>query len=289
MPRRENLHNTSDLVYPIHSRPLSLLEKCAIACGSTLGFCPVCGRFARMMHWRRDFRESGFCDNCGASNRKRQIAYVICGALSEWQGSIFRSIPRLSPHKDLTIYNTEASGPLHRHLSRLPGYVCSEYLGAGHAPGENISGTRHEDLTKLSFPDSSLDVVISSDILEHVPYPYRAHKEIFRVLRPRGRHIFTVPFLQADYTDDILAESNGATIMMLKPPIYHLDPIRPEGILVYTHFSLEMLLRLATIGYRTNMYRIRRSILGILGDNAIVFEAMKPALRSGEGLAQPRG
>jgi SAM-dependent methyltransferase len=267
----------SDLVYPIYSRPPTMWERLALRFGFTLGFCPVCGNLARIIDWRDNFRETGFCAMCGSSNRKRQIAYVLCGSLSEWRGSMFRSIPKNLTKMKLWIYNTEASGSLHSCLSKIPRYVCSEYLGSDHASGEVVDGIRHEDLTKLSFPNSTLDVVVSSDVLEHVTLPYRAHSEIFRVLKPGGRHIFTAPFLQTMYNDELFAEPtpNGGT-RLLKNPIYHLDPRCPQGVLVYTYFSLEMVSKLGAIGFRTHMYRLYHPSLGILGNNGIVFEAMKP-------------
>jgi len=265
----------ADLLYPIYPRPSTLTERLALALGFTVGFCSVCGKFALIRAWQDDFRETGFCSNCGSSNRNRQIAYTLCKSVVE-RRSHFESVAKMSKLSQMSIYNTEASGPLHAYLSQIPGYVCSEYFGSEYAAGEMVGGIRHEDLTKLSFPDNSLDVVISSDVLEHVSLPYRAHNEILRVLKVGGRHIFTVPFLDQMYNDEIFAEprANGE-IKFLKTPIYHIDGKRAEGSLVYRYFSLEMLSQLATIGFRTNMYRLYHPTLGILGNNGIVFEAIK--------------
>ena len=46
-------------------------------------------------------------------------------------------------------------------------------------------------------------------------------------------------------------------------------------MLVYTIFSLEMLVRLRHLGFVTNLYRLHSARHGILGHNAIVFEAIK--------------
>jgi SAM-dependent methyltransferase len=48
--------------------------------------------------------------------------------------------------------------------------------------------------TALPFPDASFDVVLFSEVLEHVDEPVRAVKEIARVLKPGGRLLLTVPF-----------------------------------------------------------------------------------------------
>ncbi|HAV43452.1 TPA: hypothetical protein DCX15_05500 [bacterium] len=44
------------------------------------------------------------------------------------------------------------------------------------------------------FEDSSFDVIICSEVLEHVPSPHRAISEIYRILKPGGKLLLTVPF-----------------------------------------------------------------------------------------------
>lgn len=49
------------------------------------------------------------------------------------------------------------------------------------------------DLRKLPLADNSLDVVTSLDTLEHIEEDEQALAEIFRVLKPGGYGLFTVP------------------------------------------------------------------------------------------------
>jgi SAM-dependent methyltransferase len=176
-----------------------------------------------------------------------------------------------------TIFNTEAAGPVHDAIRHHPGYVCSEYYGRDLKSGDVINGIRHEDLQRLSFADDSLDVVLSSDVLEHMPSPYEAHVEIFRVLRPGGRHLFTVPFWPWIVKDDVRAELIDGEIRHLAEPAFHGDPVRPgEGILVWTIFGLEMLVRLADIGFKPSAWNLHEPKSGIVGNWSIVFEAFKP-------------
>ena len=134
----------------------------------------------------------------------------------------------------------------------------------------------HQDLMDLSFDDASIDLVISSDVFEHIPDPYCAHREIYRVLKQGGAHIFTVPFYQTEFVDEdrTVTDIRGNTVF-IKEPIYHGDPIRSEGALVHKIFSLEMLVKLRKIGFHTNMYKIYKPSSGIVGPNALVFEAVK--------------
>jgi hypothetical protein len=51
--------------------------------------------------------------------------------------------------------------------------------------------------------------------------------------------------------------------------------LRPEGVLVFNIFAIEMIVKLAKIGFRTNMHHLYRPSNGILGTNGLVFEAVK--------------
>jgi SAM-dependent methyltransferase len=240
--------------------------------------CPVCGRWSYA--WGFDpanERETGWCRRCHATNRHRQLARIAAVAASELGGDRFASLAAVGKRSALRIFNTEASGPVHEMLSSARGYVASEYLGADVGGGEVRAHVRHEDLQALSFPDGSFDLVLSSDVFEHVPDPYRAHAEVARVLVEGGRHVFTVPFQLTEYRDEVRAEPGAdGSPRLLAEPIYHVDPIRlDEGALVYTVFSIEMLTRLAGLGLWTRMYRVHEPRLGIFGRNAIVFESIK--------------
>jgi SAM-dependent methyltransferase len=239
--------------------------------------CPVCGRVSAARRFSENLRETGWCARCGATNRNRQVALVACRAASEIRGRPVRALPALR-ESGVVVYNAESQGPLHEQLRSMPGYLSSEYLGPEHVPGDVVDGITHQDLGRLSFADDSIDLVLSSDVFEHVPDPYSAHAEVRRVLRPGGRHVFTVPFHfhHHAHLDEVRARSGrDGEPELLAEPIYHDDPVRDEGVLVYTIFGLEMLVRLAEIGFETRLYRLWDLWHGIVGPNAIVFEAVK--------------
>ena len=48
-------------------------------------------------------------------------------------------------------------------------------------------------ILNLPFEDNSFDYVISSDVIEHTPDPYKATLELIRVLKPGGKICITVP------------------------------------------------------------------------------------------------
>lgn len=234
--------------------------------------CLVCGRLSLARIESDNLRETGRCVRCGASNRQRQVASVILSGLGPLR---CRSLAQLGATTEASIYNTEAQGAIHGALSPASGYRCSEYLSPDARGGTVVDGVEHQDLSALTYADGSFDLAISGDVLEHVPDPYRAHGEIRRVLRDGGRHVFTVPFDHRECLDQTRARRRpDGTVEHLAEPQYHLDPVHPDGALVYTIFGLEMLVRLRRLGFGVRVHHLHRTGHGILGDNALVFEAI---------------
>ncbi len=256
-------------LYPHYPRPRTEIESRALATGIQ-GKCSVCGKGTQFSGWTENFRESGFCEDCGSTNRQRQIAFILRRSLE--------IVEEDSWPPSLSIYNTEGTGSLHDVLSLTQGYQYSEYFGEGYGPSQMVNGIRHEDLQNLSFAENRFDYVLSSDVLEHVPDPYQAHKEIWRVLRYRARHLFTVPFYPYRYFDEIRSYLKEGKLIHNETPQYHGDPLRPEGLLAYTIFSLEMLLKLSAIGFLIHTYVLYEPQYGIIGWNNLVFEAIKQEL-----------
>lgn len=240
--------------------------------------CLVCGKYAFYRVKGNDLREDCTCWSCHSFNRQRQIGYVLLTSVLQKDPSR-SSLERFAEHDNLHLYYTESKGPLHDKLVKMKHYYCSEYFGEAYKSGDFVDGIMHQDLQSLSFPDHSFDVVISSEVFEHIPDTYKAFKEVYRVLKPGGRHIFTVPFDALGFRDTIKAYiDNAGTIQYNGAPEYHRDPIRPEsGVLVYQIFSLEMLVKLNEIGFTTHMHHLYNPYLGILGSNALVFESVKPS------------
>lgn len=84
------------------------------------------------------------------------------------------------------------------------------------------------NVEKMSFKSSFFDTVFCSQVLEHVPHPWLALSEIYRVLRPGGVAIITVPMLgyihnapydffrYTEFGLRNLAEDAGFTVVCLK-------------------------------------------------------------------------
>lgn len=269
--RREVPTARTTCLYPPEQRVPSPNELAASSGERLSGACTVCGARSQFLPFTENMRESGHCSQCRSSNRIRQMAWMLRRELG------LSVTGRLAVPDGVAIYNTEANGALHASLKSHPRYECSEYWGDRSEYGATVDGVRNEDLQALSFDNGSFDIVLSSDVLEHMPHPYQAHREIFRVLKPGGRHIFTVPYGEGMSRDDVRATLVDGEIVYHAEALYHGDPVRPdEGILVWNIFGLEMLVRLAEIGFKTELWRLHEPECGIIGPGAIVFVARKP-------------
>jgi SAM-dependent methyltransferase len=66
-------------------------------------------------------------------------------------------------------------------------------VGAGEITADSLIGVLRGDARHLPFPDATFDVVITSEVLEHIQDDVAAIAEMVRVLKPGGRFAATVP------------------------------------------------------------------------------------------------
>lgn len=231
------------------------------------GRCDVCGHTGEYAVWEAALREHHACRGCGASLRYRLQASAISTTYGRPDGTLAELVEEPS-FRELAIYEPGIVGPFRALLQELPGYVNS-YYWPDVALGEERDGVPCEDLRDLTFSDDSADLVITSDIFEHVRGPMRAFAEIFRVLRPGGFHIFTVPLLWPfPSTTKSRVDYSGAEDVFLAPPVYHGSPTDPKGSLVYTDFGMDLPEELRGLGFETVTYH------GY--ENAVTFASRKP-------------
>ncbi len=167
-----------------------------------------------------DGDEFKVCIRCGANHRYEMLAEYLRAACPD--------LPRLS------VVELDPRSPLRRLLSGAGTYVRTYYSPDQPAGTLRGDGARCEDITRLTLADASVDVLISSDVLEHVPDVRAAFSETARVLRPGGFHLFTVP--PRAVTRQRAEVSNGQVVHLLEPE-YHSDPLDPAGILAYWDFG----------------------------------------------------
>ncbi len=113
-----------------------------------------------------------------------------------------------------------------RRMSKLVDYTASDYDEDAHKAMIKL------DLQSMSLADSSVDVVLTPHVLEHVPDTARALGELYRVLAPGGSVILMTPMPQ------------GVTAPP-KEPEYH-----GNNTLVYWRFGWDLRDQLEAAGFR---------------------------------------
>jgi len=174
---------------------------------------------------------------------------------------------------DVSIYEVAIGGPFKRILGPKSRYTSS-YFWDNVPLGQYRGDMRCEDLTRLTFENDLFDVVITSDVMEHVFDPSKAFSEIFRVLKSGGLHIFSIPnawpFPQESTTR---AEIVNGQIQHLEPERYHRAGDGTPSLVV-TDYGAVLVEDLFNIGYRTQIVR-RSSPAAPLYMNA-TFVSRKP-------------
>lgn len=192
------------------------------------GYCPTCTSqviFSAKNAWLRDHY---LCSKCGSIPRERALMMTIETFFPTW--------------RDLTIHE---SSPVGRGASLRLARECKDYVRSQFFPdvarGSSIGQVRSEDLEQLTFGDESFDIHITQDVLEHVFNPARAFRELARTLRPGGAHIFTTPLVNKQKPSQVRAElpANGQ-IRHVLPPVYHGNPISPDGALVTVDWGFDI-------------------------------------------------
>ncbi len=184
-------------------------------------------------------RENYFCCYCGANNRMRFHAETVLKLLNI--SSTKELIKKLRENPDYCIYETAAYNVFRdKKLKKLNNYVVSEYFD-NKSLGSHVRGIRNENLEALTFPDSKFDILINSDVLEHISDLNSALSEIKRVLKPGGYHVFTIPVdYEMEKTTERAKVVDGSVRHLLEP-VMHGDPIRGEGILAFRDFGRDVL------------------------------------------------
>jgi SAM-dependent methyltransferase len=179
--------------------------------------CQCCDRFSLFLASNRASGEYRTCLFCSANERYELLALEIKSRYGEKISE--KDVLELAPYS-----------PLGRILSRARTYTRSFYEAGRSSGFVRTDGTVCADITALSFDNDSFDLIVSAEVLEHVPFLDKAFSESARVLRPGGAHLFTVPPGSRTRKQ---AEVVGGEIRHIEVPEYHRDPMSPHGILAF--------------------------------------------------------
>lgn len=240
----------------------------------------------RKIHKVGLLRETLACKDCGSTVRTRTLAYGFLKAVNERLGTNIRDIEELSNHglRGLRVLDTDAFSPISVRLTGVDGYIRSSFLPEHPFGAEVEKGYFNINLEAISFGNSSFDIVLSSDVMEHVRYCDRAHEEIYRVIKSDGVYVFNVPNDMKMKDNWILVDPNDNDRVLVNPPHYHGDPLT-GGILSYRVFGQELLSYLTSIGFVSDYFLIQEpEILIVDGDLFVAAkhgQDFRPAIKKG--------
>jgi SAM-dependent methyltransferase len=208
-----------------------------------IGYCPFCESKTLFLRVDKGTRENYFCIKCDSWSRKRHVAETVCKVLN---------VTKLSDlsKAHFAIYNTSVNSFFNRFLLNNKSFIRSEYITT--VPfGTQISERLYsQDLERLTFQNNSFDLVITEDVLEHVRNLDLALKEIHRVLKVGGYHVFTVPINLAGNMV-IRIDTSGKEDIDLLPREYHNDG--DNMIVSYRTFGKDTPEVLAQYGFSTEI------------------------------------
>lgn len=203
------------------------------------GRCTICGHDGAFLNPDQT-REGTQCRNCGASSRHRAVVHTL-GMILDRTGL---PLHQWSPDRAVRILESSARGSYPAMMKELFEYYATEYDEKRIAEGKHP--TEYADFQKLHFPDAHFDVVIASDVFEHVRKDDLGYREIFRVLKHGGSLLLTVPYDHDRPRTIRRVDTSGATDAAILEPEYHGG----GGLtLTYRNYGRDLLDLLTAVGY----------------------------------------
>ncbi len=134
--------------------------------------CPICGYHGIFISVGHPGRWDARCLNCGSRERHRLLhLWITEGGGDKLAG---KRILHFAPEKAF--------------MRRMRGnklYETADLMQAG--------VSHRVDITDTKLPDAAYDVVMANHVLEHIPDDRAAMRELFRLLKPGGIALLTVP------------------------------------------------------------------------------------------------
>jgi SAM-dependent methyltransferase len=226
------------------------------------GYCPICEShvfFIKKGDWLRDFY---FCRKCNSIPRQRALVAALNLFYPDW--------------KNLRIHESSPGGASSNFIEKN----CSQYVPTHFFQdtplGKLKNGVQCENLEEMTFEDSFFDLIITQDVFEHVMNPAAAFKEINRVLKPGGAHIFTMPWYPNLNKTVQRAKMVNGEIEFLEEPIYHGNPIDADGSLVTFDWGIDFTDYIyRNSGMFTTIYLVKNEKMGLEAEFLEVFISRK--------------
>lgn len=216
----------------------------------TKEICPICGNATHfIISDSATLLRDATCEFCGVSLRTADVINQLIFLLTEKK--TYNTLKEcINDFSNIKVLNMASFGKIHETLLNLSGYRFGEFFD-GVKSGDFKNGIQCIDLQNIPFKNNTFDFVITEDVFEHILDYEKAFREIKRVLKPGGRHIFTVP----------LHEKQKTLNREKYSPVYHIDPLRTKGAFVITDFGNDLIEILGKYGMSTKKVVAHRFFL----------------------------
>lgn len=231
-----------------HDQPIEILRNS--------GYCHCCRSETEFVAYSTWFRDNYVCGRCMSLPRQRHVQSILDTFYPGWEGKVIHE-----------------SSPSNDFISRYcENYSSSQFLPEV-APGASKDGIRSENIEQLTFENGTFDIFITQDVLEHVFNPDKAVREITRVLKPGGIHLFTTPKLPKVMNTYRRAELHpDGSIAYLAEPDYHGNPVGDGRSLVTFYYGNDFEILLSEWAGRTvQVFQTKDRAKGLDADHNEVF------------------
>lgn len=218
-------------------------------------------------------RETLSCTSCKGTMRDRQMALGLLMIAERAGLGKIENLAKLtrSGFGDLKVLDTDSFGAINAVLRGAAGYTHSQYV-PNLKNGEILADDSiNLNLLEIPFEDSSIDIIMTSDVIEHIIDDERVHREIHRVLKPGGIYIFTAPFDPCLYGHRKLTQST--TLPELNFFLYyqvHGDPHSSNGIVAHRIYGQQIFSDLKKVGFEAEFFEITDLEAGIFGGDLFI-------------------
>ncbi len=190
---------------------------------------------------KQNKKESDFCPLCHNSTRTRLLASAMMQAKPMENSKTLKEWVKNAAKVDFSLLEINICGNMHPFLRNLPKLKASDYNPGGWKRRLQyyFSGIGFQDITALTYESGMFDMVIHSEVLEHVYDVDKALSECKRVLKPDGVCLFTVPILLFRKTKKRAEIRNGKTYNILLPSYHGTTDV--SDYLVYWEFGKDFM------------------------------------------------
>jgi len=162
-----------------------------------------------------------------------------------------------SKHEITIAYEMSTYGATLSYLKRtIDKVITSEYFPQKR-PGEIVDGIINQDIQQLTFDNSSIDIITSNLVFEHVPNDIAGYSECYRVLRKNGALIFTIPLYNISKTIMLAELIDNEVVFHSEPEFHDSRTGGPKSALTFWHHSIhDICERVSRVGFDVNLVDI---------------------------------